>query len=392
MKEKIKFKHRATDTMEENILSYLKKFENTQGLYIIKAKETDTLKKICKKLDYEYKSPIAYVGKAGLKKSTNLYKRAKQEMGWANFEAATFVRKIGKYLNFDVKDKKNKILQKITKKFILENFDIECIILEKGIDIKISEITKIKELKPCLNDKYNFEEISDNDAKVFIDDVFNEIRKAKSIEEIEKIYFKTSIPEKNMMKDNYYPKINFKISRKDIIELQKNKKISEQYTFTSELASEENNTLIKILYSIIWKNGDLIKVKHIIQGIMHSELVDDENDNDEADEENDNDEKLDSLVFYQFGKYLTKENNEPIIDQHVIRAYKVSICNEEEINESRKISILKGRDHIVLIDQYKNWLNSSEISKELKEVPEYNYYIDKLLFAAGKSIKLKNKK
>ena len=176
MKEKIKFKHRAKNTIEENILSYLKKYENTQGLYIISAKDTETLKKICKKLDYEYKSPIAYVGKAGLKKSTNLYKRAQQEMGWANFEAATFVRKIGKYLNFDVKDKKNKTLQKNTKKFILDNFNIECIILEKDIDIKISEKTKIKELKPCLNDKYNFDEISDNDAKVFIDDVFNGIR------------------------------------------------------------------------------------------------------------------------------------------------------------------------------------------------------------------------
>ena len=387
MKEKIKFKHRAKNTIEENILSYLKKYENTQGLYIISAKDTETLKTICKKLDYEYKSPIAYVGKAGLKKSTNLYKRAKQEMGWANFEAATFVRKIGKYLNFDVKDKKNKTLQKNTKKFILDNFNIECIILEKDIDIKISEKTKIKELKPCLNDKYNFDEISDNDAKVFIDDVFNGIRNAKSIEEIEKIYFKTSIPEKNMMKDTYYPKINFKISRNDIIELQKNKKISEQLTFTRELASEENNTLIKLLYSIIWKNGDLIKVKHIIQGILDSKL-----EEDEELEDIDVIEKLDSLVFYQFGKYLTKENNEPIIDQHVIRSFKVSICNEEkEIKESRKISILKGQDHIDLINNYKEWLNSTEISKDLKEVPEYNYYIDKLLFAAGKSIKLKNK-
>jgi hypothetical protein len=384
MKEKkLKFKHGAKNEIEEDVLSYLKEFENTQGLYIIKPKNIDTLKTICKSLEYEYKSPIAYIGKAGLMKTTNLFKRAKQEMGWANFEAATFVRKIGKYLNYNLKDKKNKILQKNTKDFILANFFIECIILENDVDVKLSEKALIKELKPCLNDKYNFDEMTDIEAKVFIDDVFAEIKKSKSIDDLEKIYFKTSILDKNIMKDNLYPKINYKITRSEINELKNKNLITNDLTFSHELSNEQNNSIIKLLYSIIWKNGDLLKVKHIIQGILECKMDDEEIEDKEFIE------KQDSLVFYQFGKYLTKKNNEPIIDQHVIRAFSVSI-DGRKINSDRKISSpLKGADHIDLINKYKEWLVSEEISGELKEIVEYNYYIDKLLFAAGKSIKVK---
>jgi hypothetical protein len=293
------------------------------------------------------------------------------------------VRKIGKYLNHDIKDKKNKILQKNTKEFIIENFKIECIILEKDVDVKVSEKALIKEFKPCLNDKYNFDEMTDIEAKIFIDDVFAEIKKATSIEDIEKIYFKTSILEKNMMKDNLYPKINYNITRDEIKELQNINLITNELTFSHELSNEKNNTIIKLLYSIIWKNGDLLKVKHIIQGILECQM-DDENIDDKEFVE-----KQDSLVFYQFGKYLTKKNNEPIIDQHVIRAFAVS-RDGRKINSDRKISSpLKGADHIELIDNYKKWLVSKEISEELKGISEYNYFIDKLLFAAGKSIKVK---
>ena len=93
---------------------------------------------------------------------------------------------------------------------------------------------------------------------------------------------------------------------------------------------EENWNLVftikyKLLYSIIWKNGDLLKVKHIIQGILESEIENVDNNDKEFVE------KQDSLVFYQFGKYLTKKNNEPIIDQHVVRAFAVS-RNGRKIN------------------------------------------------------------
>jgi hypothetical protein len=54
-------------------------------------------------------------------------------MGWSNFEGATFVRKIGKFLDFDIKDKKNKDLQEQTRAFICNNFTIECIEFSENI-------------------------------------------------------------------------------------------------------------------------------------------------------------------------------------------------------------------------------------------------------------------
>ena len=380
MKSQIKkFKHCAKNEIEESVLSYLNTYRGKQGLYIIKPKNIEVLKNICLKLGYEQKSEIAYVGKT----EWCLFGRPKQEMGWSNFKGATFVTKIGRYLDYDINDNTNKILMENTKKFILDNFNIECEILEKNIDVPLEEKKMIKKLEPCINDVYNFDKISDEDTKLFIDEVFSEIKKSKTIVDIERIYIKTNIPAKNMMKDNLYPKINYSISKNEISELQKNNILNNNLTFTNYLSNEQDNSVIKLLYSIIWKNGDLLKVKHIIQGILESEIENEDNDDKEFVE------KQDSLVFYQFGKYLTKKNNEPIIDQHVVRAFAVS-RNGRKINLDRKISTpLKGADHIDLISQYKEWLISDELTKELKQIPEYSYYIDKLLFAAGKSIKLK---
>jgi hypothetical protein len=48
----------------ETILNYLKDFKGKQGLYIIRPKSQEILKLICQKLNYEYTSDIAYIGKA----------------------------------------------------------------------------------------------------------------------------------------------------------------------------------------------------------------------------------------------------------------------------------------------------------------------------------------
>ena len=136
----------------ETIINYLRDFKGKQGIYIIRPKNKELLKLICEKLNYEYASEIAYIGKAELTKNTDLANRAKQEMGWSNFEGATFVRKMGRYLDFDIKDKKNKDLKEQTRAFICSNFTIECITFNKGINVQSIESEYIHKFKPCLND------------------------------------------------------------------------------------------------------------------------------------------------------------------------------------------------------------------------------------------------
>tara|TARA_R110000850_G_scaffold266787_1_gene397353 strand:+ start:10 stop:441 length:432 start_codon:yes stop_codon:yes gene_type:complete len=136
----------------DEIENYLLKFKSTQGLYFIKPLNIEVLKDICSVLHYSYTSNIAYIGKASLTKTSDLRNRAKQEMGWSNFEGATFVRKIGLYLGFDVKDKKNKLLREKTKEFICSNFSIECKVVETD-NLQAIETEYIQKLKPCLNVK-----------------------------------------------------------------------------------------------------------------------------------------------------------------------------------------------------------------------------------------------
>jgi hypothetical protein len=137
----------------ENVIDYLKAYKGKQGLYIIRPKTQELMVSLCEKLNYNYKSDIAYIGKAELTKSSDLYNRAKQEMGWSNFEGATFVRKMGRYLDFDIKDKTNKDFQEKTRAFICTNFTIECIAFDEGINVQTKESEYIQEFNPCLNDK-----------------------------------------------------------------------------------------------------------------------------------------------------------------------------------------------------------------------------------------------
>lgn len=143
--------------VELKVIDYLKLYRGESGLYIIRAKKNkvDVLKNICLKFGLPFKSDVAYVGKGAKLKTTDLYIRSRQEMGWSNFSGATFVKKIGLYLGLDVCDKNNKILQLSTRYFILESFDIECKILPTGKNLLAWETEQIKQLDACLNDKKN---------------------------------------------------------------------------------------------------------------------------------------------------------------------------------------------------------------------------------------------
>lgn len=199
---------------------------------------------------------------------------------------------------------------------------------------------------------------------------FEKLMASKSISDVEQILDTLGIDKKYRMNDKVYPQIKFKITRQEIKDLKKQGII----TADNLLADISNAApLTKLLYSVLWKNGDLLKVKHIIEGIVSEEQDDKEN----------------GLVFYQFGKYLTKESGEPIIDQHVLRAF--GVYKAEVEGDKKKIERLKQLSLITkkekeLIAQYKSWIEK-DLTKELLSIDNYSYHVDKVLFAVGKSIK-----
>jgi hypothetical protein len=205
-----------------------------------------------------------------------------------------------------------------------------------------------------------------------VTDVFEAINKSETIDDIKAIAKNLNIPSKNN-----YPEIKFRITHQEIKDLIESGNLPEEYDLSDKITNS-SDTLTKLLYSLVWKMGDLKKLRHIIQGIIDSDKI--------------NDNKEDALVLYYFGGYLTKTKGHPIIDQHVIRAFGVyKATDQEKIDSLLKLQTINSK-HKDIINQYIEWLDSTELKKELKSNNNYSYYLDKLLFATGKTIKRKKVK
>lgn len=216
--------------------------------------------------------------------------------------------------------------------------------------------------------------MTNKDAVKLTTKTFEAIKASKTVEDLEKIHDSLKVPPKNKIKIDGYPKIDFDIQPKEIRKLQKNNLIDDECLLSNEISLKLTDPISKLLYAVAWKNGDLKKVRHVINGIL--------------DTEKNEDSQEDALVFYQFGKYLTKKLGEPIIDQHVIRAFAVYITEDQKTVEKYRTIDTLNKKHRGLISEYKNWVTSNEITQELRNEKDYAYYIDKILFAIGKTIKI----
>ena len=220
--------------------------------------------------------------------------------------------------------------------------------------------------------------MTNQEAKSFIDNIFELIKQAKTIEDLIAIEEKEFSESKFKMDVKSYPKIEFKITPAEIQTLLSNGILNKDFNFQDNITSKITEPLTKLLYSLAWKNGDLKKLKHIAKGV--SEITLNENKQETA------------LVFYQFGRYLTKTEGQPIVDQHVIRAFSISKLEEpysiEKIGEFRQLSTITKNEKSN-IQKYIKWLSSDDLSNELKSKEDYCYYIDKILFATGRKTKLK---
>jgi hypothetical protein len=218
--------------------------------------------------------------------------------------------------------------------------------------------------------------MSNTDALQRVREIFEAISQASTIDELKRI--ENSFDQNYRFKNGKYPRIAFSLISGEINQLRENKALSEEGVINQNLLKE--NPLAKLLYGIVWKQGDLAKVKHIVNGVIN------------AGEEGSSQD--DALVFYQFGKHLANREDEPIIDQHTIRAFALY----QEINASdTQITLLRkkatlGKNEKSYIDDYKKWLKSDAIRDELKQKEDHVYFIDRILFGLGKEVKLGKEK
>jgi hypothetical protein len=222
-------------------------------------------------------------------------------------------------------------------------------------------------------EKYSDERIlAIMNKKKLVDKVFEEIEKNTSCADIKSLFTKYHL---NMEIDRTkYPYIEYCISRKEIDELKRKGIINTEVRIAENVFSEDNDfdALTKLLYAIVWKNGDLDKICHIINGI--DGIQDNEFES--------------GFVFRQFGRFL-ENKSEPIIDQHVIRAFKVKNCKVDEIEKidsALRIDVVDKKATEV-IGSYRNWVKQLCRGKQKKETNELKEVIDDLLFSLGKTIK-----
>jgi hypothetical protein len=228
-----------------------------------------------------------------------------------------------------------------------------------------------------------------DEVKLLVSSIFNTIIKAENTSEISQLLNTNIDLQKNKIDIKKYPKIEFHLNQNDISNLKSKNYISNDYKLTiSAKELEMQSELTKLLYSIIWKNGDLGKEKHILEGVIGKEKEDEK-----------------GLIFYQFGAYIGDPNRkEPIIDQHTLRAYGLYLClindikkifngkiGKKEVNSIDdyiyyylKLSNTTKKE-ILLINDYKNWIQKHKLYKE----KDFVYILDLVLFALGKSIKSK---
>jgi hypothetical protein len=206
-------------------------------------------------------------------------------------------------------------------------------------------------------------------AKELVDSIYQSIHNATSIEHLNILWDKYELKKIESF-ELKYPRIDFKLN-KDELKFIYDRIVKNQPIINSQ--SDLNDPISKLLYALVWKNGDLPKLKHIVMGIFDKMPAYKDNE---------------GIVLFYFGRYLTNPNANSIIDQHVIRTYKLFISEDENgFDEIRKFNGVKMKNNLDVIG-YFEWLGRN-ICEPLISNSDALYEIDKILFSLGKRIKIK---
>lgn len=164
-----------------------------------------------------------------------------------------------------------------------------------------------------------------------------------------------------------YPEVRISITAAEIHELYESGVVVDGQIVASKISAAD--PLTKLLYALSWKQGDIKKINHVIRGILNSNNEDKDGNS--------------GPVLFQFGRHLAQPHAEPIVDQHVIRAYSVWKANSAiEVEDAQRIAIL-GTEHSAAVRGYRLWFQGI-VSKKNQLM---GAVIDDLVFAVGKSIK-----
>lgn len=209
--------------------------------------------------------------------------------------------------------------------------------------------------------------------------VFDLIEKSVTLEDlnISKFREKSSLIKEHLTENfdrDKYQKIPFHISKEEIqgllgsgiLEGVKSDDKNDIYIIDNIKITDP---LTKLLYALAWKQGDLLKIRQIVNGIL--------SDEDDLKKEN-------SIVFKQFGKYLSRDN-QPIVDQHVVRAF---VFRKEPTEKNLQFEIANSPTIYQLEYANKYITYVTDLAKSKKHnTRDFYTKVDEILFLLGKFLK-----
>jgi hypothetical protein len=203
-----------------------------------------------------------------------------------------------------------------------------------------------------------------------IKSLFAALEECNSLDSVNAFVASSNLSEQIKTFQTKYPLFDFSLTKSDINHLININVLNDDHTLNS--TNFPSDPLCKLLAAVLWKNGDIKKVQHIVDGIL----------------EDSKDRSEYSLIFKQYGASLANES-EPIVDQHVLRAfeiYSIEPYSEELVEKSRQKSLFKTKDK-GLLDRYRNWFKQLVSKVPVSDRAEFSNIIDKVIFIYGKGVK-----
>ena len=222
---------------------------------------------------------------------------------------------------------------------------------------------------------------SAKDKKQWIENLLSLLKTLKSADDIHHQVLSESRYEglKGFMPDiRRYPRLRFKLSLDESRLLKEQVVNNHSSLLDACLASgmTKNGTkltpLEKLLYAFLWKQGELGKFQLFLKGLTNCPI-----------------RSQDRIVLFEFAKYLTGENNY-ILDQHTLRCFALAFAEDQvSMEKALKLETITGNKLVSCIQSYKIFfdeLNSCLGESQGKE--DFLYEVDRVLFAAGKCLKI----
>jgi hypothetical protein len=201
--------------------------------------------------------------------------------------------------------------------------------------------------------------------------LFQDIESAKSLSDLQKMVERyEEISNLFAAFEKKYPRIDLSITKQDLVSLSKIQFLKNKTKINPDLAKNMSATE-KLLLAILWKRGDFNKIHSVVKGVF-----------DQVDANSEY-----GVIFEQYGRSLVNID-EPIIDQHTLRAFCLynKTANENDIDQLPRNSTY-SRKHEKIINAYRTWFKSLLLKSPERERKEFKYLLDKLMFIVGKLAK-----